>query len=158
MVKALIEEYGSGLERVREAIRALSEEEMHYKPGPSKWSIHEIIVHLADAELVGVHRMKRVLAENNPMLTVYDQDAWATSLGYADQDAEHSLKLFGLMRAMMLPVLLKVEGDDWQRCGIHEEAGPLTLVQLLERYVNHVSDHLEQIQRVRAAYREQTVR
>ncbi|MDF2681102.1 MAG: hypothetical protein K0R47_2292 [Brevibacillus sp.] len=156
MGKALIEEYGRGHERVKEAIRSLTEEEMHYKPGPNKWSIHEIVVHLADAELVGVHRMKRVLAENDPMLTAYDQDAWAMSLGYAEQDAKRSLELFGLIRAMMVPVLEKVEGADWQRCGIHEEAGSLTLVQLLERYVNHVGDHLAQIQRVQAAYREHT--
>ncbi|QRG66135.1 DinB family protein [Brevibacillus choshinensis] len=157
MSKELIAAYSNGYERLKEAIRTLSEEEMHYKPGHNKWSIHEIIVHLADAELVGIHRMKRVLAEDNPALTAYDQDAWANSLGYSGQDAGRSLELFGLMRSMMVPVLESVEGADWDRCGIHEEAGPLTLSQLLERYVHHVDGHLAQMERVREAYREHSV-
>jgi uncharacterized damage-inducible protein DinB len=152
MTHELIAEYEKGYERLQQAIDSLTEEELHFKPGLDKWSIHEIIVHLADAEMIGVHRMKRVLAETNPMLTLYDQDGWARSLSYSELDAGQYLQLFRLLRESMLPVLKRAEEADWQRIGIHEEAGPLTLSQLLQRYVNHVRDHLAQMERVRAAY------
>lgn len=158
MIQELIVEYGKGYEQVKEAIRSLTEEELHFKPGPNRWSIHEIIVHLADAEIVGVHRLKRVLAEDNPTLTAYDQDAWANSLSYSVQDAQRVLELFGLLRETMLVVLKRANEADWQRTGVHEEAGILTFAQLLERYVNHVSNHLGQIERVLAAYREQAAK
>lgn len=154
MVQQLVAEYGSGYDQVKNAISGLTKEELQFKPAPDKWSIHEIIIHLADAEIVGVHRMKRVLAEDNPTLTAYNQDAWADALQYSLEDAARSLELFGLLRQTMLPALLRAEEADWQRCGIHEEAGPLTLAQLLERYVNHVRGHLAQMNRVLAAYRE----
>lgn len=152
MTHELIAEYEKGYEKLQQAIDSLTEVELHFKPGPDKWSIHEIIVHLADAEMIGVHRMKRVLAETTPMLTLYDQDGWARSLSYSELDAGQYLQLFRLLRESMLPVLKRAEEADWQRIGIHEEAGPLTLSQLLQRYVNHVRDHLAQMERVRAAY------
>ncbi|WP_243014241.1 DinB family protein [Brevibacillus borstelensis] len=152
MVKRLIEDYANGSEKLRWSIHGLTTEEMSFKPGPEKWSIHEIIVHICDAEIVGVQRMKKVLAEDRPLLTGYDQDAWARSLGYSQQNAERALQLFQLLREEMASVLQRVKDEEWGREGIHTEAGPLSLLQLLERYVNHVHDHLAQIERVKAAY------
>lgn len=147
----LIQEYAEGYSHLRQAVEQISSEELAFKPAPGKWSIHEILIHLADAEIIGLQRMKKVLAENEPMLTVYDQDAWANRLGYADQDAEKHLQLFRLLRESFLPTLRRLSEEEWDRCGIHEEAGLLTMRQLLERYVNHVRDHLKQIERVKAA-------
>jgi uncharacterized damage-inducible protein DinB len=138
MVKRLIEDYANGSEKLRRSIHGLTTEEMSFKPGPEKWSIHEIIVHICDAEIVGVQRMKKVF--------------WARSLGYSQQNAERALQLFQLLREEMASVLQRVKDEEWGREGIHTEAGPLSLLQLLERYVNHVHDHLAQIERVKAAY------
>lgn len=156
MSEQLIREYAKGCERLQQAISGLSAEELAYKPSPDKWSIHEIVVHLADAETVGAQRMKKVLAEERPLLTGYDQDAWATRLDYAALDTAKYLQLFGLLRESMIPVLSRAQEADWEREGIHEEAGPLTLLQLLGRYVDHVGQHLGQIERVRAAYEAQS--
>lgn len=158
MKEQLIREYEKGYERVRQALEGLSVEEMSFKPAPNKWSIHEIVVHLADAELVGVQRMKKVLAEERPLLTGYDQDGWANSLAYPALDWEMHLQLFKGLRESMLPVLARAQDADWERVGMHEEAGPLTLLQLVERYVGHVSQHLAQIERVKAAYNSQSGR
>jgi ferric iron reductase protein FhuF len=68
-------------------------------------------------------------------------------------DAEQHLQLFRLLRESFLPVLRRVSEEEWERMGLHSEAGPLTLRQLLERYVHHVRDHLRQIERVREACR-----
>ncbi|MFY0544605.1 DinB family protein [Brevibacillus sp. H7] len=152
-MQKVIDEYAQGYERLLAAISGLNEEQMRFQPAPGKWSIHEIIVHMADAEVVGIHRLKKVLAEHEPMLTAYDQDAWAVRLGYDELDAEQYLQLFKLLRESFLPVLGKVTEDDWKRVGIHSEAGPLTFGQLLQKYVDHVRDHLQQIERVKAAMR-----
>ncbi len=153
-MKALIEEYFQGYDLVREAIADLAEDELRFKPAPDKWSIHEIIIHLADAELVGVQRLKKVLAEDRPMLTSFDQDGWARLLQYGEQDREQYLLLFKLLRASMKPSLDNLSVDQSERVGIHDEAGELSFRQLMERYVNHVRDHLAQIDRVKAAYRQ----
>ncbi|NGQ97262.1 DinB family protein [Brevibacillus sp. SYP-B805] len=153
-MKALIAEYGRGYDLLREAIDGLSEEELRFKPAPDKWSIHEILVHVADAEVVGVQRMKKVLAEEKPLLTSFDQDAWANGLTYEQLDREQYLQLFKLLRESMQPILARLTPEQCERVGIHDEAGPLTFRQLLERYVNHVRDHLGQIERVKRACRE----
>jgi uncharacterized damage-inducible protein DinB len=153
-METLIDEYARGYEMLRRAIEGLSEEELRFKPAPGKWSIHEILVHLADAEVVGVHRLKKVLAEEEPLLTSYDQDAWASSLHYDQVDREQYLQLFKWLRDSMQPVLANLSPEQSERVGVHDEAGRLTFKQLLERYVNHVRDHLGQIERVKAAYRD----
>jgi uncharacterized damage-inducible protein DinB len=154
-MEELIREYANGYDLLRQAVEGVSEEEMVFKPAADKWSIREILVHLADAEIVGLHRMKKVLSEQEPMLTGYDQDAWAGALRYGEQDAEQHLQLFKLLRESFLPTLRGLRDEDWKRIGIHTEAGPLAFEQLLQRYVNHVRDHLKQIERVREAYRAQ---
>ncbi|WP_134687021.1 DinB family protein [Brevibacillus migulae] len=150
-MKALIDAYLQGEERLRAAIAGLTEEELRFKPAPGKWSIHEIIVHVADAEIVGVQRMKKVLAEERPLLTSYDQDRWANTLHYDKQDREQSFMLFKLLREGMRPILEQVTDEQGQRIGLHDEAGELSFRQLLERYVNHVEEHLAQIEHVKNA-------
>lgn len=153
-MKQLIEQYAQGYDKLREAVHGLSEGELRFQPAPGKWSIHEILVHVADAEIVGIQRLKKVLAEDQPILPVYDQDAWANKLSYDQSDAQQHLQLFALLRESMLPILRTVSTGDWSRIGIHSEAGPLTFHQLLQKYVDHVSDHLKQIERVLQANRE----
>lgn len=152
-MKELIHEYAQGYELLRASIDGLSEEQMRFRPAPGKWSIHEIIVHVADSEIVGIHRLKKVLAEDQPLLTAFDQDAWAAQLSYHELDAGQYLLLFKLLRESFLPVLSRLTEDDWQRVGIHSEAGPMTFGQLLQKYVDHIRDHLRQIERVKAAMR-----
>lgn len=153
-MKALIEEYFRGYDLLRAAIAGLQEEELRFKPAPGKWSIHEIVVHVADAEIVGIQRLKKVLAEERPLLTSYDQDGWAQSLGYEQQDREQSLMLFQMLRNSMKPVLDNLSEQQSQRIGIHDEDGELSFRQLLERYVNHVRAHLAQIERVKNAFQQ----
>ncbi|WP_407669410.1 DinB family protein [Paenibacillus ehimensis] len=81
-MEALIEEYGRGYKLLREAVEGLTVEELRFKPGPDKWSIHEILIHLADSELVSTQRLKKVLAEDEPLIMSWEQDVWAKSLGY----------------------------------------------------------------------------
>jgi uncharacterized damage-inducible protein DinB len=149
---SLIINYANGYQSLLDAIHGLSDEELSFKPTPKSWSIKEILVHIADAELVGIHRMKKVLSEENPLLTDYNQDLWANRLDYTQLDYQQYLALFKLLRESFIPVLNRLTEEDMLRTGIHTEVGKLTLKDLLQNYINHINDHLKQIQRVRDAF------
>ncbi|WP_245590491.1 DinB family protein [Aneurinibacillus terranovensis] len=145
----LIAAYAGGYEKLLAAVTDCPQEKWDSKPSPTSWSITEIIVHVADSEIVGLHRMKRVLAENNPLLTSFDQDAWASQLQYSRLNPIQYLELFRLLRESFIPTLAELTDEDLNRTGIHDEAGKLTFRDLLVKYINHIEDHLRQIERVK---------
>ena len=116
-MESLIEEYGSGYKMLREAIEGLSEEELRFKPALDKWSIHQILIHMSDSEMVSTQRLKKVLSEEEPLLMSIDQDAWANALGYEQLDREQYLLLFQLLRSSMLPILAQLTSEQFERVG-----------------------------------------
>jgi hypothetical protein len=82
---ALLERYRRGPEVLAVVLTGVFGEEEDFLPAPGKWSIRQIVAHLADAELVAAHRFRQVIAEDNPMLVAFDQDAWTRNLDYARQ-------------------------------------------------------------------------
>ncbi|PAE38331.1 DinB family protein [Bacillus sp. 7884-1] len=156
-MEKLLEEYRYGYQLLKKATEGLSEEELRFKPEANKWSIHQILIHVADSELVSTQRMKKVLSEEAPLLMSFDQDAWANSLDYENLDSEQHLLLFQLLRSSMLPILMQLPPEKWERVGIYADAGPFTLLQLLEYRVDHVRGHLAQIARVREAYQQSKI-
>jgi uncharacterized damage-inducible protein DinB len=152
-VDALIEEYRQGYAMLRAAIEGLSEEEIRFKPAKDSWSIHEILIHLADSELVSTYRMKKVLTEEEPILMSFDQEAWADGLVYDRLDREQHLQLFQSLRSSMLATLTLLTEEQSERVGVYADAGRFTFKQLLEYRVQHVRGHLAQIERVKEAYR-----
>ncbi|HWO74399.1 MAG TPA: DinB family protein [Bacillus sp. (in: firmicutes)] len=151
---ALIEEYSRGYEMLQKAIGGLTEEELHFKPAPDKWSIHQIIIHVTDSELVSTARMKKVLAEEEPMLFSVDQDAWTNHLGYEHLDRKQHLLLFQLLRTNMMMIMEHLTTKHFERVGVYPDAGRFTFKELLEFRVQHIRGHLSQIERVKEAYRQ----
>lgn len=151
-MEKLIHEYSQGYPMLREATNRLPEEELRYKPGPTKWSIHQILIHVADSELVSTQRLKKVLAENEPLLMSVDQNAWASILRYEQLDREQHLFLFKMLRSSMLPILEQLTSQQWERIGVYADAGHFTFKQLLEYRVEHVRGHIRQIERVKENY------
>ena len=152
-MESLIEEYGNGYKILREAIEGLSEEELRFKPALDKWSIHQILSHLSDSEMVATQRLKKVLSEEEPLLMSIDQDAWANALGYEQLDREQYLLLFQLLRSSMLPILAQLTSEQFERVGKYADAGRFTFKELLEYRVQHVRGHLAQIEQVKKVYR-----
>lgn len=156
-MQALIEEYSRGFTMLRESINELSEEEIRYNPGKDKWSIHQIIIHITDSELVATHRMKKVLSEPEPLLPAPDQDAWASSLVYEQLDREQYLLLFKMLRSSMLTILHHLTTAQLERIAVYPDGARLTFKDLLEFRVDHIRGHLDQIERVRKDFREKRV-
>jgi DinB superfamily len=144
-IQQLIQSYAAGPDRLETAVRDISEDEMRFTPGPEHWSIHENVVHLADAEIVHAARIRYVIAEPNATLTAFDQTRWARALDYHLQSRPGALALFRAIIDSTAEVLRRAPGEAWEHVGLHTEAGRLTLEQLVEEYADHVPYHLRTI-------------
>ncbi|WGV57477.1 DinB family protein [Brevibacillus brevis] len=149
-----LEEYSRGYKMLREAIEGLAEEELRFKPAPDKWSIHQILIHVTDSEILSTHRMRKVLAEEEANLYSFDQDSWVNGVGYDQLDLEQHLLLFQLLRNSMLPILTNLTIQQSERVGVYPDGARFTFKELLEYRIQHVRVHLAQIERVREAYRQ----
>src|SRR5438067_13154215 len=96
---ALLERFRRGPEVLAMVLTGVFGEEEDFTIAPGKWSVRQIVAHLADAELVGAHRMRLVIAEENPVLTAFDQDAWTRNLDYGRRKPKTSLETFRRLRA-----------------------------------------------------------
>lgn len=140
--------------RLRRVLAGLSPSELAWKPAPGKWSIKEIVCHLADVELAYGFRYRLIAAENEPRLTPFNQDAWANHLGYLRQDLRQALEVLRVLRARHVAMFKALPADAWDRAGMHEERGRLTLRQIVESIAAHDENHLGQIRRIKALLRE----
>ena len=152
-IPALLERYRRGPEVLAMVLTGVFGEEEDFVTAPGKWSIRQIIVHLADSELVGAHRMRLVIAQDNPTLTAFDQDAWTRNLDYARRKPKQSLETFRRIRAENHELLKALPPEAFDRPGTHTENGPVTLRSLVEGYANHAESHARQLHDIREAYK-----
>jgi hypothetical protein len=116
-----------------------------------KWSVLEVVQHLADSDLVWAYRVRRILAEERPAITGYDQDRWAERLHYRDGRIEDALALHRAVREGNLRLLRALSPEELRRVGIHDERGEESIELLVKLYAAHDLVHLRQIARIRAA-------
>ena len=145
---AVLREMPSALPR---AIEGLSPRQLRQPERQDKWSIGQILQHLADAEVVWAWRMRLVLAQDRPPLTGYDQDLWAERLHYDEADPSDAIDLFAVLRRASLRLMERASPVDLQRVGVHVERGEESLEHLRRLYAGHDLLHLRQIERVRRA-------
>ena len=115
---------------------------------PGKWSVGQVLAHLADSELVWGYRLRRVLAEDRPVLHGYDQDLWADRLGYLTADPAASLQRFTVLRGSHVTLLEGLSPEAGQRAGVHPERGEETVTHMLRLYAGHDLAHLQQVARI----------
>lgn len=150
----LLDRFKRGAELIPLVIEGVSGPEANYQIAPDVWTIRQIICHLADSELVGAFRFRSVLAEDNPVLTAYDQDAWARSLDYQRRDFRQALDSFRRIRCENWELLEPLPESAFQRTGNHTERGTLTLLDLLQIYTEHAEKHAQQIRKIRFQYKQ----
>ena len=152
-IAALLERFHRAPEAVSAVLAGISGDEEDFLPAPGKWSIRQIMAHLADSELVCAHRFRQVIAEDNPSLIAFDQDAWTNNLDYARRAPRQACETFRRIREENYELLNGVPAAAWNRAGNHSENGPMTLHLLAERTAKHAETHVRQIQEVRQAYK-----
>jgi uncharacterized damage-inducible protein DinB len=149
----LLNQYEQGPQLLANCIRQVPESAWDLHPISGRWSIRQVVCHIADFEPIGADRMKRVLVEDNPTLFGADESAFASLLHYEHRDVANELQLIAATRRQMTAILRRTELEDFQRTGVHTEAGPLTLESLLERMARHIPHHLSFIEQKVAAIR-----
>jgi len=136
---------------LKAALKGVPKALLLWRPAPGKWSIQEIVCHMRDMEREAyLARFRRILAEENPTLPDVDGDVCALERGYREQKLSEVVREWSQLRGEVLKVLAGLGGDQWQRGGTHETAGPLTLEQFLRRLaLGNDEAHLGQIEAIK---------
>jgi hypothetical protein len=148
---SLIEDYLAGISLLRGAVADMTTEQLVARPVAGKWSTLEVVCHLGDSEQAWCHRLKRVIAEDRPLLIGYDESHFARALDYHGSDLEEELALIESMRRQMARVLRGLPADAWARPGVHNERGLVTLEEMVRIESDHVVHHVRQIVEKRKA-------
>lgn len=144
----LLKAFDRGPACLQTAVAGLTDDGLRARPRPGKWSILQIVIHLADAEVMGAARIRQVFAQPGANLAVYDQELWCETFEYQRFDPKavrDALDLFKSLRAATGRIFGNATDPDWKKSGFHPEFGTLTLRQLLELYADHSERHIEQI-------------
>ena len=118
------------------------------RPAPEKWSVSDIVAHLADGEIVGAFRMRFILGSPGAPIVAYDQDIWVTSGHYDKRDPRKSLEQFRVLREGNLSLLRSLEPEQWKHYGIHSERGQETIEHMVRMFAAHDINHVQQIAKI----------
>ena len=146
--RMLIDQYRAGIDEVHRAVIGATDPELDRRPADGEWSAREVAHHLADSEAMSTIRLRRLLAEDNPLIQAYDEAEFARRLHY-DRPIEASLAVYGAVRSSNLQLLDALTEDEWQRAGTHSEEGAYSVEGWLRIYAAHGHDHADQIRRAR---------
>jgi hypothetical protein len=133
------------LERLMKGVPAAK---LRKRPAPDKWSVAEIMAHLADSEIVTGFRLRQILGTPGTPIPAYDQDAWAKACRYEKCDARNSLQTFRVLRETNLALLKSLSAEQWKHHGMHSERGAETIERLVTLIAGHDLNHTRQIERI----------
>jgi hypothetical protein len=131
-------------------VKGATPAKLRKRPAPDKWSVAEILAHLADAEIVVGWRVRSILGAPGTPIQAFDQDAWAAAGHYAKRDARKSLEQFRVVREANLALLKSLAPEQWKHYGMHAERGQESVERLLSMMAGHDINHLEQIETILA--------
>jgi hypothetical protein len=138
-------------QKLERLIKGTSPAKLRKRPAPEKWSVSEILAHLADAETVGSFRMRLILGAPGTPIVPFDQDAWVTSGHYEKRDPRKSLELFRALREANLALLKSLKPEQWKHYGMHAERGQESIEQIVRMFAGHDLNHLQQVERILAS-------
>jgi len=118
------------------------------RPASEKWSVVEILAHLADVEMVTGWRLRSILAAPGTSIQAFDQDAWAAAGQYGKREARKSLEQFRILREANLALLKSLSPEQWKLSGVHAERGEESIERLAQMIAGHDLNHLEQIEAI----------
>lgn len=135
--------------RIARTVVGWTEAELHARPTPQDWSAADVLAHLRAADDILTPRIYMMLVRDNPTLLAFEERAWADVLGYAEADFHASVQTYILKRAELVNVLQRLTPEQWQRTGVHEHQGSITVEQLVNEILAHESEHCRQIEALR---------
>ena len=136
--------------QIAAAVSGLPDKTLRYKPAPDKWSILEILAHLADMEILYAYRMRQMLADQKPVIAPIDQDAWARNLGYMQSNPMELVAQYGLNRHANLQLLRRLNIAELEKSAYHpEKKAQVTVAEIVQMMSKHGPNHLEQIEKLK---------
>ena len=146
----LIDRYRTGTAAVEDALAGITDEELDRRPAdPSTWTARQVTHHLADSESMAYIRLRRLVAEDDPVIQGYDEPEWARRLHY-DRPIGSAVAVLGAVRVASLDLLGRLTDEEWRRTGTHSESGVYSIEHWLRIYADHPYDHAAQIREARA--------
>jgi hypothetical protein len=136
--------------KLERLLKGVSTAKLRKRPAPTKWSISEIVAHLADSELVRSFRTRMILGAPGTPIQAFDQDVWVAALHYEKRDTRKSLALFHALREANLELLKTLTKEQWQQSGLHAERGEESIETMSLMSAGHDSNHIGQIERILA--------
>jgi DinB superfamily len=149
-LKRHLEQAERSPKEIAAAVSGLPAQALRYKPTPEKWSILEILAHLADMEILYAYRIRQMIADKKPVIAPIDQNDWAANLGYMQESPAELVALYGLNRHHNLQLLRRLKAEDLNKSAFHPESQTdVTVAEMVERMGGHGANHLEQIERLK---------
>ena len=118
------------------------------RPVKDKWSVAEILGHIADTEIVCSFRIRLILGSNGTPIQGFDQDVWAQYSNYSKQDPAVSLDAYRINRKRNIQLLKSLPHEMWENYGMHSERGKETVTRVAEMLAGHDVNHLKQIRMI----------
>jgi hypothetical protein len=150
--RKMLESFGRAPALLSGILRQLPKKMWLYKPAPERWSIHEIILHLADSEASSYVRCRHLIAEPGLAVVEFDPALWAGNLGYFHQSTREALEITRRLRKMTYQLLVSLPEPVWSRTVEYPEEGAITLESWIERQERHIPHHMEQMRQNYAAW------
>jgi|SRR5580692_2400063 hypothetical protein len=131
--------------KIEKLLQRIPSAKLRKRPAPDKWSITEIVTHLADTEMVCGYRMRIILATPGTPIPAFNQDVWVTAGHYDKRDARKSLEQFRAVREANLALLKTLTREQWKYHGIHAERGEESIEHIVRMFAGHDINHTKQI-------------
>lgn len=137
--------------RLAKLLKGVSTAKARKRPAPNKWSIAEIVAHIADTELVSGYRIRAIAGAPGTEIIGFDQDAWVTKLHYDKRDLKKSFEQYRTLREANLTLLKSLTSEQWKSYGKHNERGEETIETIVRMMAGHDINHFQQIEKILAA-------
>ena len=134
--------------KLNRLIQGVSTAQLRRRPAPEKWSVSEIIAHLADAEIVGGFRLRFILGSPGAPIVAYDQGKWVTSGHYDQRHPRKSVAQFCVLREGNIALLKTLTPEQWKHYGMHSERGRESIERIVRMFAGHDLNHLRQIEKI----------
>jgi hypothetical protein len=128
--------------------KGVSGAKLRKRPAPEKWSVAEILAHLADVEIVIGWRMRSILGDPGTAVQAYDQNKWVVAAHYEKRDPRKSIEIHRCLREANLALLKSLSPEQWKHHGQHAERGQESIEHIVRMMAGHDINHLHQIERI----------
>lgn len=135
-----------------QAVDGLGEEELKWKESPAKWSVTEVLAHLADHNIVVSFRIRDILADTKVQLPAFDQDKWVAGQRANESGAEAILDAFGALLSYNSLLFSRLSDAELDKSGVNFKGETVRVRDIIAGFTKHVHTHLAQIGRIRQAY------